>query len=55
MKKKQFKDEQIRKFIKSALVQLLLNSKEYELMLLDEFSINFQAKINLWVGPIGDN
>ena len=44
MKNKLFKEEQIRKFIKSALVQLLLNSKGYELMLLDEFFITIKFK-----------
>ena len=55
MKKKLFKEEQIRKFIESALVQLLLNSKGYELMFLDELSINFRQKSIYEWGPIGDN
>ena len=42
MKKKLFEEEQIRKFIEFAQVQLLLNSKGHELMFLNRFSINFR-------------
>ena len=55
MKKKLFKEEQIRKYIEFALVQLLLNYKGYELMFLDEFSINFRQKSIYGWEPIGDN
>ena len=54
MKKKLFKEKN-QKIIKSLHVQLFFNSKEYKLMFLDEFFINFsQISIYGW-GPIGDN
>ena len=46
---------QIRKFIESALVQVMLIEKDYELIYLDEFSVNFRQKSVYGWGPIGSS
>ena len=54
IKLKSFMPNQIRKFIESALVQAIL-IKNYELIFLDEFSVNYwQKSVDIWV-PIGSS
>ena len=53
IQKKVFKDEYVRRFFESSIIQLLLINNGYELLYLDEFSINFRNKSTYGWSPIG--
>ena len=51
---KLFRPEYTRMFFESALLQIVLEDEGYELLYVDEFSINFRSRSNYGWGPIGD-
>ena len=53
IKLKSFMPNQIRKFIESALVQVMLIEKDYELIYLNEFSVNYRQRSVYGWEPIG--
>ena len=53
MKIKCLSTDNIRKFYKSTTIQIQLNNLDYEMMLIDKFSINFKHNTTCdWV-PVG--
>ena len=53
MKIKSLSADSIRKFYESAMVQIQLNNRGYELMFIDEFSINFRHNTTYGWAPVG--
>ena len=53
MKRRSLRSENIRKFYESAMVQIQFNDFGYELMYIDEFSINFRHNTAYGWAPLG--
>ena len=52
---KSFMQNQIRKFIESVFMQVMIIEKENKLIYLDEFSANYRQKSVYGWGPIGSS